>query len=168
MRWLIFGMNILCYPEMPVYLSKPQVFDNVDISVSGNSLSVTTGLQNCKICVSSKDDSGESFFEVADSVNCHQFIIPLGTYNVCITKQGYIPYKAVVGGTVYVQNEDIASDRNIFASDVFIGKDVTTEKPQGSVTISGGTTKITSKGNVKITKGFSVERGSRFEIRKWE
>lgn len=168
MRWLMFGMNILCDPEMPVYLSKPQVFDNVDISVSGNSLSVTTGLQNCKICVSSKDDSGESFFEVADSVNCHQFIIPLGTYNVCITKQGYIPYKAVVGGTVYVQNEDIASDRNIFASDVFIGKDVTTEKPQGSVTISGGTTKIKSKGNVKITKGFSVERGSRFEIRKWE
>ncbi|MBR6047852.1 MAG: hypothetical protein IKP44_07175 [Bacteroidaceae bacterium] len=111
-------------------------------------------------------ESIELTVKTEDDTN--QFIIPLGTYNVCITKQGYIPYKAVVGGTVYVQNEDIASDRNIFASDVFIGKDVTTEKPQGSVTISGGTTKVKSKGNVKITKGFSVERGSRFEIRKWE
>ena len=99
----------------------------------------------------------------------HNLTLPSsGEYNVCITKQGYIPYIAMVGGTVYVQNEDIGSDRNIYASNVFIGKDVTAEKPQGPVTISEGTTKIKHKGDVRITNSFSVNRGAKLEIKKWE
>ena len=168
-RWLMFGMNILCDPEMSVFLSKPQTFNNVNISLTGNSLNIATGLQDCKICVTSKDDCGDSFYEVAESVNILNLTLPSsGEYNVCITKQGYIPYIAMVGGTVYVQNEDIGSDRNIYASNVFIGKDVTAEKPQGPVTISEGTTKIKHKGDVRITNSFSVNRGAKLEIKKWE
>lgn len=161
-RWLLFSLNALCDPEMPVFLSEPQTFDNVSISYSNNTLNVSTGVQNCRICVMSRNDSGNSYYEVVDSTNSETFSIGSDTYNICITKAGYIPYNVVIGNPAYIQNESINSDIIIDADQTFIGYDVTTSKSQGDVIVSKGATKI--KGSVTITKGFEVKDGALFEI----
>lgn len=167
-RWLMYGMNVLCDAEMSVYLSIPRVFDSVNINKQGNNLTIDTGVQDCKICVTSKEDNGTEYFAVVDSVTSHTFSVDAETYNVCISKQGYIPYLAAIGDSLFIQNENIEKETSVYASHVDIGKDVTDTKSEGPVTISKGHTKIMSKNGVKIKNCFEVKPGAKFEIRKWQ
>lgn len=165
MRWLMLGLNALCDPEMPVFLEKPQCFNNVQIYHSGDSFVVNTGgIPDCRICVMSRDDNGHSYYEVEDSVCTKTFNINNNTYNVCITKTGYIPYIAVVGTNVYLQNEDIEYDLHVFADKTFIGDNVIPNSPTGNVTVSTGKTIINSDGKTSIPRGFKVEKGASFVI----
>lgn len=161
-------MNVLCDAEMSVYLSIPRVFDSVNINKQGNNLTIDTGVQDCKICVTSKEDNGTEYFAVVDSVTSHTFSVDAETYNVCISKQGYIPYLAAIGDSLFIQNENIEKETAVYASHVNIGKDVTDTKSEGPVTISKGHTKIMSKNGVKIKNCFEVKPGAKFEIRKWQ
>ena len=164
LRWLLFSQNALCDPEMPVYLSDPQSFGNVSITFSNNTLNVATGVSGCRICVMSKNDGGVNYYEVVDSTNNESFSIGSDTYSICITKTGYIPYVAIVGNPVYIQNENISSDILINSNQTLIGYDVTTAKAPGDVLVSKGKTTIINNGSVTITKGFEVKDGATFEI----
>lgn len=164
MRWLMFSLNALCDPEMPVFLSKPKVFDNVQITMIGNTLSVNTGISNCRICVMSRDDNGESYYDVEESISAKAYSLDNATYTVCITKTGYIPYVAVVGNPVYIQNEDISYDLHIISGQTYIGNNVTFDKPTGNVCVSKGKTSIQNSGTVSIPCGFEVNQGAMFEI----
>lgn len=165
-RWLMLGMNILCDPEMSIYLSQPMTFNNVSISKEWSTLSVVTGVSDCKVTVSSYPMDNEVYFEYKDSVSSTQFNLPSGRYHVCVTKQGYVPYVTDINmdNFVYIQNENFDTDVDIQGSFISVGSDVTTQKPQGPVTISDGKTILRCKDNVTITKDFEVVLGAELEI----
>ena len=164
-RWLHFSLNPLCDPEMPVYLSMPNLFSNVNIHLSNDTLYVSTGLSDCKITAMSISDNGQSLYEVHEDVSnaiISNFSIGDG---ICITKPGYIPYIADFSDIVYIQNESFERQKTIWANDVCIGSDVTTSKPNGPVAVENGATTIHGK-NVIIKNDFEVKTGASFEIKR--
>ena len=69
---------------------------------------------------------------------------------------------------VYIQNENFNNDHDIQGSFISVGSDVTTQKPQGPVSISNGKTILRCKEDVTITKDFEVKLGAELEIRGTE
>lgn len=163
-RWLIMTLNPIGDPEMPIFINTPQYFSNVNVSFSNGNLSVTTGLPDCKICVSSVADYGDSYYELSDSTNSAYFTGVNDDCYLCITKTGYIPYVARVGNSVFLQNETIIKDLPIFSTTTFVGSDETTLKPQGPVTIKKGKVTNLSQGAVTIKNDFEVKLGAELEI----
>ena len=163
-RWLIMTLNPMGDPEMPIYIVTPQRFSNMNIIFSNGNLSVTTGVANCRICITSVADNGDSYYVVSDSTNCANFSSVNSDCYLCVTKPGYIPYIARVGPSVYLQNETIISNLPIFSTSTYMGSDVTTSKPQGPVTIEKGKVTNKSHGSVTIKNNFDVRLGAELEI----
>lgn len=162
-RWLLFSINMLGDPEMPLYTSPPQQFDNIIIdNFHDDYIDIYAGDSNATIHIMSKNDMGESFYEH------HQESVVLRTgFNIdrtiCITEPGYIPYMASFGNNTYIQNETIIFNQDVFSDRTFIGKDVTNQRPQGPVTLERGKLIINSP-QVTIMNCFEVKKGAEFEI----
>ena len=163
-RWLEMTLNALGDPEMPVFTSTPQIFQNVVVAYQNGNLNVSTGLDSCRICVSSVADNGNNYYEVVDNVNTGNFINITNDSYLCITKPGFIPYIARVGPTVYLQNESIVRDLSVFSNNSYAGSDVTTEKAQGPVIIEKGKVTNRSSNGVFIKNDFEVKLGAEIEI----
>ena len=163
-RWLIMTLNPLGDPEMPIYTCTPQKFTNVGVVFTNGSLTVTTGVSDCNICVSSVADNGISYYERSGSTNSAYFSGITDDCYLCITKTGYVPYIARVGSSVYLQNETIANDLHIFSTTTYAGHDVTISKPQGPVVIETGKVSIKSQGTVTLKNSFEVKTGAELEI----
>ena len=164
-RWLIMSLNPIGDPEMPIFTETPQKFTNINIAFSNGSLSVTTGVAGCRICVSSVADYGDSYYELANNTNSASFCGVNDDCFLCITKPGFIPYVARVGNSVFLQNETIINNLPIFSTTTYAGSDVTISKPQGPVSIEKG--KVTNKcnGTVTIKNNFEVKIGAELEIK---
>lgn len=163
-RWLIMTLNPIGDPEMPIFTDTPQIFPNVNVVFSNGNLNVTTGVPDCRICVSSVADYGNGYYELADSTNTASFTGINNDCYLCITKTGYIPYVARVGTTVYLQNETILKDLPIFSTNTYIGSDVTSTKDQGPVSIEKGKVTNKSQGAVTIKNNFEIKKGAELEI----
>ena len=162
-RWLIMTLNPIGDPEMSIFTETPQTFNNVEVNFSNGNLYVTTGVSDCKICVSSVGDSGESYYELSTGTNQANFSGVDGDCYLCITKTGYIPYVARVGTSVYLQDETVIKDLPIFSTTTEAGRDVTSNKPQGPVVIEKGKVTISS-GTVTLKNDFEVKLGAELEI----
>ena len=163
-RWLLFGLNPIGDPEMPIFTKRPKKFMNVSISFSDGDLYINTGEDNCKICVASTNDNGASFYDVSTG-NSASFSNLNDDYSICITKQGYVPYIARCGNTVYIQNESINTDYEVISNQTNVGSNVTPDKPNGSVEINKGNTIIKSTNGIIIHDSFEVKKGASLEIR---
>ena len=163
-RWLEMTLNAMGDPEMPVFTCTPQNFQNVAVTYQNGSLSVSAGLDSCRICVSSVSDYGDSYYEVVDNTNTGNFINITNDCYLCITKPGYIPYIARVGPSVYLQNESVVRDLYVFSDNSYAGSDVTTEKAQGPVIIEKGKVTNRSSNGVFIKNDFEVKLGAEIEI----
>lgn len=163
-RWLIMSLNTIGDPEMSVYTQIPQSFNSVLISFSNGNLNVSTGISGCTICVSSAADSGDSYYNLYNNVNG----ISLSNVNsdcyLCITKQGYIPYVARVGNSVFLQNEDIVRNLSVFSTNTYIGSSVNNSLTQGPVTIQKGKLINYSTESITIQNDFEVSSGAELEI----
>ena len=76
---------------------------------------------------------------------------------------------SIVDGSkdVYVQNEQLSSNRFIGGRNIYVGNSVTTSKPQGNVVIKNAAHVIfEATGEVVFDKGFECEAGSTFEVAK--
>ncbi len=162
-RWIMFGLNPVGDPEMPVFLHVPMRFDNLSISFSNGTLNVNTGESDCTICVSSASDSGESYYEVQNGTIA-SFSSVLDGYTVCITKPGFIPFVATCSNVAYIQNESIDGNYNVVSGYVYVGSDVTTSKPQGEVVIQSGNVEIHGMDGVTIKNDFQVQTGATLKI----
>ena len=160
----MFGLNALCDPEMPVYISPPLFLENVNISYNHGDLSMSTNVNDCKICITSLYDYGENYFFVVDSVNTYSDQLSAGAYRICVTKAGYIPYIAYVGDNLYIQNENFIMDTSIQGDNVYAGSNVTALKENGSVIVSSGRTIIKGTNKTTIKGVFKVDRGASFEV----
>ena len=161
-RFLYYSINFLGDPEMPIYLSCPKPFDNINISYKDNSLSIKTGVDDCKICVSSIEKG--IYYNVRENISSWNLGGLNDSYYICITKPGYIPYIAKVANTVYIQNKTYTTDNDIYSNKTVIGNNVINEQTQGDVTIESGKTTITHNNGVTIKNGFTVKNGAEFII----
>ena len=162
-RWLLFGLNPIGDPEMPIFINTPQKFTNVTVSYTNGTLTINSGVDDCKICVASAYDMGDSFYEIKTGMNA-SFSNLTDEYSICITKTGYVPYLAKCGNTVYMQNESIYSDYRVFSGQTIAGSNVTTNKSNGPVEINKGNTTIKSTNGVTIYDSFEVKKGAILEI----
>jgi hypothetical protein len=66
----------------------------------------------------------------------------------------------------YIQNETIILDKYVSGNNIYVGRNVTTSKPQGDVIITEGNEVIFNKeGNLELKGGFEVESGGSFEVK---
>lgn len=163
-RWLMFGLNPIGDPEMPIFTNTPQKFTNVTVSFSNGTLTVNSGVSGCKICVASANDVGNSYYDVRSGSSA-TFSNLTDDYSICITKPGYIPYLARCGNTVYLQNESIIGDLDVFSTQTYAGSNVITNRPTGPVEINKGSTIIRGTNGVTISDSFEVKDNASLEIR---
>lgn len=163
-RWIMMELNPLGDAELPIFTNTPLSFNNVNVTLANGNLDVTTGVSDCKICISSAADYGETYYQLYTGTNVvHVNNIPVDCY-LCITKPGYIPFLARVGQSVYLQDEIIIRNLSIFSNITNIGSNVTTTMPQGPVTIESGKLTNKSQDNILIKNDFEVKIGAELEI----
>ena len=163
-RRLLMTLNPMGDPEMSIYTQTPQTFNNVSVSFSNGSLSVSTGVSGCTICISSAADYGECYYKLFNNVNGVSLSDVTADSYLCITKQGYIPYIARVGNSVYLQDENIVRNLSIFSMETYVGSNVNSSLTQGPVTIHKGKVINKSAGSITIQNDFEVKSGAELEI----
>lgn len=160
-RWLLFGINPIGDPEMPIFYQEPKEFENVSLNFDGANLTVDTGLEGCRICV-----MGDGYYKVVRDVQTATFTgLCDGEIDVCVTKPGYMPER-YISFLQYIQNETIHNKKNVFQKNsVLIGSDVTNEKEYGPVIIEeGGNLNIKECESITITGEFEVKKGGELNI----
>jgi len=168
-RWINMSLTGLGDAEMPVYVQKPLRFHDVSLLRSGSRLIVNEHVDSCTTCVMSMDDMGQTYYSVkkngAGTWNMF-FDLVGGPFSVCVTRDGYVPYRAQLHRSFLMQNETLCGgdELHVIADHASIGNHVTDDKPQGPVTISGNMT-IQCPGGVLLDRGTSITRGARFEVK---
>ena len=91
--FLIYAINAMGDPELPIHTRDPSSFDNVRLYSMENALTVNTGgISNCRICITSQDLSA-GYHRVVEDVSHYTFEDIPDQYQVCITAPNYIPYQ---------------------------------------------------------------------------
>ncbi len=165
-RYIRFSHNLIGCPEMEMWTDIPSKFVNVSVSQSGTSITVNTGgVSGCTIAVTSMD-YGATYFNVANIVSSDTTFtgVTVPCY-VTITKHNYIPY--IYPEDVYIQNVTIANDSYISGRNIYVGRTVTTEKPQGNVVVNNNASVIfKATQNVIFDAGFECKLGASYEVTK--
>lgn len=164
-RWILFGLNAMGDPEMPIYTTTPHWFNNVSIVYKYSGLSLNTNVDSCHIYITGRDNP--CFLDFNNISSISGYTLQPGEYNVCVTKHGYVPYSQIINvrQEVYLQNEIFNSYVDITGPYVYIGSDIDPTIPQGPVVIeNGGHLMISSQNGVYIKNGFEVKSGAIFEI----
>lgn len=164
-RWVLFGLNPIGDPEMPIYTQTPKDFNSATFCFDNDKLTVNTGVDDCRICVMSSD-FGKKYYKVISNVQTATFAdLPDGEIDICITKEGYAPYR-YISYMKYIQNETIRNKvTHMYKNSVLIGSDVTDNKEFGPVSIEeGGSLKLKKNENVYIKGEFEVKQGGEFIV----
>ena len=164
-RKVWMGLNLMGDPEMPVYLSKPKSFQSVNIKFVNDNVYVDAGTDGFDICFINQADSTEYYIAREIDNSSVSFSGLCGIYDVCITKPGYIPYTAVCGDSLYLQNITLTGTKSYVTDNAMIGSNVTAKVSQGPVVVSNGITTITANQRAVITKDFEVTQGAQFIIK---
>lgn len=94
-HYLLYSINALGDPEMPIFSANPSRFENVQINRSGNSITVNTGIVGkSRICITSYD-LGMGYQEVVENVSSHTFHDVPEQFQATITAPNYIPYRYI-------------------------------------------------------------------------
>lgn len=162
-RKVWMGLNLMGDPEMPIYLSKPEPFQNVSIQFVNDSIYVNAGTGGFDICFINQNDSTDYHIarDIVDSVVV--FARLDGVFDVCMTKPGYIPYRTVCSDT-YLQNKTLFGTKAYETGNAVIGSNVTNKVAQGPVVINSGSTTVKTNQGVTITKDFEVRLGAELII----
>ena len=162
-RKVWMGLNLMGDPEMPVYLSKPKSFHNVDIQFLNDSIYVNAGIEGFDICFINQSDSTDYYIarNISDSVAVFSRLN--GAFDVCLTKPGYVPCSIICENS-YLQNITLTATKNYDSKYVMIGSNVTNKLTQGPVVVNNGSTKIKARHGATITKDLVVNQGAEFII----
>lgn len=168
-RWVLFSVNPIGDPDMPIYKEAPKQFPMPEIinNNANNSLTVLTHVDECKIYLVSDQDLGESYYREVSYSDSATFTNIPDSASLSIVKNGYVPLiiKLINGNIVLnIQNKTIDDDGIVNADIVNIGRNVTTDMLEGPVTIECGTTNIIGKQNVYIKNSFEVKKGAELII----
>lgn len=102
--YLLYALNPMGDPELPIFTRDPSVFDNVRMYRMGNTLTVNTGgVSNCRICLTS-DDLSDGYHKVIENVSYCTFEDIPGAFQVTITARDFIPYRYRSGSATGMEN----------------------------------------------------------------
>lgn len=166
-RWLHLCMNLLGDPEMPVYTTLPNHFssNSVQINVSGNQVSIFSGLSDCTYCKTVNTIDYSDFYTQKYYGGVSFPNRPGDQFNICITKPNYIPYQAICNNNVYLQSMTFYGDCHVLATnETSIGSNVTNIFPIGGVVVESGSTHINLANGVTIAGDFEVKQGAELII----
>ncbi len=164
-RWLLFGLNPIGDPEMPIYIDVPQDFEESYFSYSNGIISIGLNEDDCNVCFASLDDIDDYYECYSCSGGLAQNIIEAGSAcSVCITKPNFVPYWLICGNGLKIQNEYIYGKLHILSDEVTVGSNVTLSKPQGPVTIEKGDLEIKGVNGVTFKNDFEVKKGATLNV----
>lgn len=132
--YLMYAINPMGDPELPLYTGQPQVFDNVRLYKMGNSLTVNTGgVENSKVCITSLNlEDGHK--DIAKNVAFHTFHNIPGEFQITITAPNYIPYTYISGMPTGL-SADISSSISVFPNPANEDLRINFNLPEGSLQI---------------------------------
>lgn len=168
-RWLQMSLNPIGDPEMPIYIERPRVFNDIEFEQNTKYIKLNTNVKGCRICVTSAQDNGDVYhkrYDVWDNIILDQFP---RSYTLCITKQGYIPaiyhfsYDSS-NNKWLIQNETLRGKNCYNLGTIEVGQEITNNLPAGNVDVNSGTTEIIGK-SVTLRPGFTVKRGAELIIK---
>lgn len=168
--YLLYSHNLIGCPETEMWTAIPLYFTNIVVIQNGTSVTVNTnGITGCKIALMSMDygkTDFKVFVDTNNTSNSHTFTNILSSnYYITVTKHNYIPYS--YPQDVYIQNETISNNSYIKGRNIYVGKSVTTSKPQGDVVINNNANVIfDTSGDLYLKKGFECSAGSKIETLK--
>ena len=87
-KYLYLTVNALGDPETPIYVSTPLDLDFASATVGSDGIDISTGFKDARVCISNV--GGSHYYNVIYGDNIHLSLNP-GTYDVWITRDGYIP-----------------------------------------------------------------------------
>ena len=163
-RWLYLYMIPLCDPELTVYSQKPQPITNMQIDHRYEDISWVFANNNAKVCVMSRLDKGNSYYNVWDYYGQSTFHLQANEYLVTVTRTNCLPYSTIFGNVVYLQNEQLENNLNVLAEQVRIGSDVNSDRVQGPVVVENGCSSISAEFGTTIYNDFEVKLGASLEI----
>ena len=174
-RWTYLSMNIFGDAEMPIFVHQPRCFDNAEVSYNMEELHIdlhdvvnNNDTTSYRICVMSLYDNGASYYTIQESPIDEFFAeVPIGNdYSVCVTKPGCRPFVINCYNSGYIQNDTIADYSVCYSDNLQIGRNVTTHRPYGAVSVeSGASLNIYGINGVTIKNSFEVKPGAVMEIR---
>ena len=165
-RWNHLFLVPLCDPEMTIYSSIPQKLDGVTINHYNSTFTIHySGVERFDCCVSSRHDVGRSYYYNMKDCNVFVSLTNLnGEYMACLTLGERIPYRSIIGPTVFLQNEDLSDNLNVTTGYTYIGSQVTDTRDEGPVTVSNGKSIIATRYGATIEGFFEVKPGASLEI----
>lgn len=162
-RWVQFGLNPIGDPEMPIYTTTPMSFTNDTIIFYKDSIVIDTGVDNCRICVTSTYDNGNSYFSLRNNCRHAAFYGLTNDFTVCVTKQNYIPIIKQINLAI-IQNEIINGTREYEMGNgfVIIGRNVTHRYLSGDVLFKTSSSTDINADAIIIDNGTTIERRADF------
>lgn len=152
-------------PAMEMYTAAPSTFSGVTVTETSSSVTVNTGVPNCKITICSLLDMGASCYEVSPpNVSNYTFNGIVKPYYITVSKHNYKPY--IYPQDLYIQNYSFTQYRLIEGTNISVGSNVTTSYTQGPVTIeNGANVTLDADQNVLLSNNFEVKLGAVFEVK---
>ncbi|MCM1491458.1 MAG: C25 family cysteine peptidase [Muribaculum sp.] len=155
-RWVQFGLNPIGDPEMPIFTSRPQLFEDIEVHLTNSTFNINTNESGCRICFMDVWDYGEGFYKVFENVKKASVVNLPTECSICITKQNFLPLQLNLS---ILQNKTITSNKNLNSDIVMLGSCITDSEKSGDVIIKSGKTIINSP-NIIIGPGTYVEKGA--------
>lgn len=153
-------------PTLEIWTGAPIAITDVSLAKSGNNLVVSSPsfINGVKICVVS--EYGELINKEDITGNIFITTMPMGNYYIVINRHNCYPHIIYCSNTGYMQNETLTNSSFYYASPLYIGYDVTLEKPYGNVVIETGAKLSIQNGTygVTIKNGFECKLGAELII----
>lgn len=145
-------------PSMRMYTQVPNNFHQPSMCFSNDSIYVYTD-EICDINIYNKTRNTVHAFKG------NQAVVPVSTndhISVCLDKPNYVPYLWDTENDVFIQNETISDQRAFIGSNIYIGTNVTDQKPEGPVVFDNSDVHISGT-MLKIDKGTTIKNASFFK-----
>jgi parallel beta-helix repeat protein len=104
-HYLNYSHNLVGCPETPMWTATPVLFSSATVTDNGSSVFVNANVSGCVITASS-GNNGATYYSAQSCTTTTSYTFPTSVrpLYITITKQNYIPYTAVTGGT-FTTNE---------------------------------------------------------------
>lgn len=153
-------------PSLEIWTGTPIVITGVSLAQMEGNLVVSSSSFNYgdKICIVSED--GDLIKKDIITGSNYITTMPIGNFYIVINKHNAYPHITYCSESGYIQNETLTDNYFYRASPLYIGYDITTEKPYGNVVIESGAKLSIQNGasGVTIKNGFECKLGGELTI----
>lgn len=157
--YLAMTHNLLGDPEFEIWTDTPQLYTNIDIMRTDNSISINGIDADSTIVAYYSNDGQIGTDTISSSSVVLNSVSPNST--VMLYKHNYIPYIAPLD----LQNITFSNNQYVIASDVNAGSAIDNNRTNGSVIVPDGIEyEIEASGKVTLEDGFKVDKGATFAV----